>query len=689
MSRHRTIFQILVLVPLPLISGLLLTVQVDAVERGEPYTSWLHDVTWIISELETEAFDALQSDAERDLFIRAFWDARDPTPGTPQNEFREEHYRRLDYANTRFRSEGKPGWKTDRGRIYILLGPPFQIKEFQNRSELYPVQLWFYTNLHRPTLPSHFYLLFYQRQGFGSWDLYSPHHDGPAALTYAKLRTRRGVYNYMAAIDAELARAAFSYLPGDSPEYSRDSGSLSSELLLNSIRRLPEAEVPADYVARFLPEDSELRQRVTTRVSYRIAPLQAVFLPVVNDDGQVMLHYALQIDPRHLAVMEYDNRRYLSLEIRLAVTSRGRGEVARHVEEFIHYFDDPDWERIRTAPFFYAGKMGFISGEYSMELLVLNRADSAVFQLTRDMAVPFLPIQSPSLSPPLPVVRLENADPEKPCFTFNGIQFLPQLTRAVFTGDPLVLLFQLYYPPDKARAEADESLTLEYRLLLYPDGREVMIRREEVPKSRIDRTGTRLHLQSVPVQDLPDGRYSLVVTLRETSGQLLDSLQYTFSATRGRRPEPPQRYLSGSLAPDSAGRYDYQRAVMLLRMDQPDDAYRRLQIALIKDPRLTAAAVELARLELERDRAPQALATLNRFRAGPDFPLAGYLLLGRIHLALDQPAEARQALLTFLETAEPSSDQFAQLARLFRQLGDLDKAREMEAHAAGGGPPNQ
>jgi len=665
-----------------------LTCPLGAAELAEPYTRWLQDVTWIISELEAEAFDTLQSDRERDLFIQAFWDTRDPTPGTPLNEFREEHYRRLDYANARFKGEGKPGWKTDRGRIYILLGPPFQIKEFQNRSELYPVQLWFYTNLHRPPLPSHFYLLFYQRQGFGSWDIYSPHHDGPAALTYAKLRTRRGVYNYMAAIDAELARAAFSYLPGDSPEYGRDTGSLSSELLLNSIRRLPEAEVPADYVARFLPEDSELRQRVTTQVSYRIAPLQAVFLPVVNDDGQVMLHYALQIDPRHLTVMEYDHRRYLSLEIRLAVTAKDRGEVARHVEEFVHYFDDPEWARIRTAPFFFAGKTGFVPGEYTIELMVLNRIDSAVFQLSRDVTVPFLPIQSPSLSPPLPVVQLENADPVKPCFTFNGIQFLPQLNRTLFTADPLVLLFQLRYPPDKARDEASESLSLEYRLLHYPDGREVMTRREEMPKSRIDRTGTRLHLQSVPVEDLPDGRYSLVVTLRETSGQLLDSLQYTFTATRGRRPEPPLRFLSAELAPDAAGRYDYQRARMLVRLDQPDDAYRRLQIALIKDPRLTAAAVELARLQLDRGQSREALTTLLRFHEGPDFPPAGHLLLGRVRLALDQPAEARQSLLKFLETADPSPDQFALLARLFRQLGDEENARKMTAAAGAETPVN-
>jgi predicted Zn-dependent protease len=285
------------------------------------------------------------------------------------------------------------------------------------------------------------------------------------------------------------------------------------------------------------------------------------------------------------------------------------------------------------------------------------------------------------MSPPLPVVRLDNADPGKPCFTFSGVQFLPQLSRTMFTGDALVVLFQLCYPPDKARAEAVENLTLEYRLLRYPDGQQEKSYSQLLPKARFDPDGTHLNLWGLPLDGLPDGRYTLVVTLRETSGQLLDSLQHTFTATRDRRPEPPLRFLSASLGPDSAGRYDFQRAAMLLRLDRADEAYRRLKIALIKDPRLTAAAVELARLELERGNATEALTTLLRFSQGPDFPPSGHLLLGQVRLALNQPAEARQALLEFLAEADPTPAQYELLARLFRQLGDPDKAREMEAEA--------
>jgi GWxTD domain-containing protein len=97
-------------------------------ELETPYKKWLNEeVVWIISDEERNAFKRLATDEERQQFIEQFWLRRDPTPDTEENEFREEHYRRIAYANERFAS-GIPGWKTDRGRIYIANGPPDEIE---------------------------------------------------------------------------------------------------------------------------------------------------------------------------------------------------------------------------------------------------------------------------------------------------------------------------------------------------------------------------------------------------------------------------------------------------------------------------------------------------------------------------------------------------------------------------------
>jgi GWxTD domain-containing protein len=91
------------------------------------YKTWLdQDVTYIISDEERKAFKSLSNDEEREAFIEQFWLRRNPSPDSPENEFREEHYRRIAYANEHF-AAGKPGWKTDRGHIYISFGPPDSI----------------------------------------------------------------------------------------------------------------------------------------------------------------------------------------------------------------------------------------------------------------------------------------------------------------------------------------------------------------------------------------------------------------------------------------------------------------------------------------------------------------------------------------------------------------------------------
>jgi len=97
-------------------------------ELSKTYKKWLdEDVAYIISDDERKAFKQLSNDEERDQFIEAFWQRRDPTPDTEENEFKEEHYRRIEYANEHF-AAGLPGWKSDRGRMYIMYGPADEIE---------------------------------------------------------------------------------------------------------------------------------------------------------------------------------------------------------------------------------------------------------------------------------------------------------------------------------------------------------------------------------------------------------------------------------------------------------------------------------------------------------------------------------------------------------------------------------
>ncbi len=117
-------------------------------DLNEYYRKWLdQDATYIITEEEKEAFLDLKSDEERQRFIEQFWARRNPDPGSKDNSFKEEHYRRFAYANKRF-GNGLPGWKTDRGRIYIMYGPPDEIESHpQPEAGAFPHERWFYRHI--------------------------------------------------------------------------------------------------------------------------------------------------------------------------------------------------------------------------------------------------------------------------------------------------------------------------------------------------------------------------------------------------------------------------------------------------------------------------------------------------------------------------------------------------------------
>ena len=129
-------------------------------ELKGPYKTWLNEeVPYIISDDERKAFLSLSNDEEREAFIENFWQRRNPNPDSPENEFREEHYRRIQYANDHF-AAGKPGWKTDRGHIYIAFGPADSIdshpsggmyerpmEEGGGETSTFPFEVWHYRYL--------------------------------------------------------------------------------------------------------------------------------------------------------------------------------------------------------------------------------------------------------------------------------------------------------------------------------------------------------------------------------------------------------------------------------------------------------------------------------------------------------------------------------------------------------------
>ena len=158
-----------------------LTAQTVEELRG-PFKRWLdEDVPYIISGEERKAFVQMATDEEREHFIKSFWMRRDPTPDSIENEYKEEHYRRIAYANARYAS-GIPGWKTDRGRTYITQGPPDEIeahpsggqyrrpsREGGGFTSTHPFEIWRYRDT--DDIESDIFLEFIDGAGTGDYRL--------------------------------------------------------------------------------------------------------------------------------------------------------------------------------------------------------------------------------------------------------------------------------------------------------------------------------------------------------------------------------------------------------------------------------------------------------------------------------------------------------------------------------------
>jgi GWxTD domain-containing protein len=127
-------------------------------ENESPYKNWVQEeVPYIITSEERYAFKKLTTDNEREVFIENFWERRNPNPGSHENEFKEEYYRRIAYVNEHFASPGITevgpagpaaggiaGWKTDRGRIYIMYGPPNEVDSHSGDRETASFEDWTY-----------------------------------------------------------------------------------------------------------------------------------------------------------------------------------------------------------------------------------------------------------------------------------------------------------------------------------------------------------------------------------------------------------------------------------------------------------------------------------------------------------------------------------------------------------------
>ena len=274
-------------------------------ELATPYRKWLNeDVAYIITDEERSAFLRLQTDEEREQFIENFWLRRDPSPDTVENEFKEEHYRRIAYANEHYAS-GIPGWKTDRGRIYITYGPPDEIDDHSSggsyerppeegggETSTYPFQQWRYrwiegvgTNIIiefvDPTMSGEFHMTMDPSEKDAL--LYVPN-AGLTELEQMGLSDKTARFNNS---DGTHMAAPLGGLPESMNEFSR-------------LEQYANLQKPP--AIKF----TDLEAQVNTKITFNILPfkVRVDFFPVT--DASVMTYVTVEFDKKDLQLKNKD-----------------------------------------------------------------------------------------------------------------------------------------------------------------------------------------------------------------------------------------------------------------------------------------------------------------------------------------------------------------------------------------------
>ena len=328
---------------------------------------WLDVVYWIISDYEKQAFLTLKSDDDRDKFIKAFWENRDPTPGSEKNEFKDEHYKRFEYATKQYgRSTSVPGWKTDRGKIYILLGKPRSSSSaVKIPFEYEPMELWQYAQYKGYGLPGSMYLLFFQQNGVGDYRLYSPIQDGIKALFTPQsgniMKTEEELYDYMSqTLDPETAHAAYSSIPteGGNP-LDPDVGQITAEMITAKIQNAKNYDLQKrKYVEDFIFD----RPSVQVYTSIETGGIRDGIYWFQAPNGYFYIDYAVEYEPDKLDIGQYENY-YTSLTVDGSIATPDHTQVEQILSSHEINLTPEQFNKVKNLPFQFQGRRPLFPGE--------------------------------------------------------------------------------------------------------------------------------------------------------------------------------------------------------------------------------------------------------------------------------------------------------------------------------------
>jgi GWxTD domain-containing protein len=548
------------------------------------YEHWVgREVNYLITDQEQKTFFSLSTDHDRDAFIERFWAIRNPDPNSPGNAFREEHYRRLEYANSHFGVPSEDdGWNTDRGMVYITLGPPQQKRPYPNTMNLQPLEIWFYQDPGSALAP-YFSVLFYKKSAAEDYKIYSPYQDGPEEL----IASTNAVNDPKAALKIikndlgnEVANLTLSLFPNEPVDNKNGSVTLESDVLLNKIRNYRNLPVNLDLLAN----RRALLEGVTHRVLLGQDFSDLSVLATRDGANQASIHYMLRLlNPGDFVLgKDSDQRVYYSLSVESQLLSPDGKLIYTDTQSLHDYLTSDEVRQLRPRAVSIAGRLAAVPGKYQVRVDVTNLVTKQSFSQTRGVLVPAFDhtlgmsqVLFAAMAPPQ-----RDYEQNQP-FSFSGVKIgVAGADNASLTaGDPVRVIYQLWEQPDSPVSLKDKTLEISYMIGQLG----VATRTEQkqtIDRAKFDPQGNLLMGTDLPTNELHPGNYRLVIRVTDPATNETTSQAINFRLIGGDR-HPLWDITSPSYTNNADSAVNlYRRGLCALAQQQPQIAIAYLKQAV-------------------------------------------------------------------------------------------------------------
>jgi GWxTD domain-containing protein len=486
-------------------------------ELKKAYKDWLEkDVTYVITDEERKAFKKLQTDDEREKFIEEFWRRRDPDPDTDENEFKEEYYERIAYANEHFAS-GIPGWKTDRGRIWIMYGKPDEREthpmggsydrpsyEGGGNTSTYPFETWFYRYL--PGVGSGVEIEFVDPTGSGEYRIARNPNEKDAMLNVPGAGL---TLSEQLGLSSKGDRISGLSSVG-SQNYQREQDSPFSRLqLLADLSRPPQVKFNdlATAVNTGVIEENPLNFDI--RVDY-----------FRQSDERVITAFTIQTENKDLVFQDSGGLQQARINIFGRITSVAGRRAGIFEDPVITTATTEELTEAKDRKSAYQKAVALAPGTYKVDVIVRDVSSGATGVKHVGFTVPRYDPQKLSTSTLVLAAKLESLidRPAVGQFVIGQTKVIPNVSGIYHRGQPVGVYLQVY------NAGVDQttlrpSVDVEYAL--SKDGKELGKQSEDW--RGLSDSGQRLTLaRLIDTRALPPGEYELSIRIRDrVSGQAL------------------------------------------------------------------------------------------------------------------------------------------------------------------------